>query len=353
MICMKAILRNKILWFFLIGLVVGILVWKFIIIPKQEIGGNGTKITTYTVKKDTLRETLTISGELEAEEKITLRFPFSGLTSWVGVKKGDFVKKNQVIASLDQKELRKTLEKYLNTYMDSRWDFEQTKDEYRQPAQGYWGLPWEQRNDIDRALQKAQFDLNNSVLDVELKDITLKYANLISPINGIVTKIDAPVAGVHVTSTQSEFEITNPDSLYFSLLPDQTEVTKLNASMSASILFDSYTEENVAGYIEIIDFTPKTGETNTVYEVKIRFPLQDETHTKYRLGMTGDATFTILEKPDVLVIPLTAVKIEKDKKFVYKKTGNKKEKVYVDVGIESDQMVEITGGLAEGDVIYD
>jgi len=353
---MKALFRNKIVWFFLIGLCIGAVVWKFIIIPQQEkteVSSKNNKSTDYSIKKNTIKETLTISGELDAEEKITLRFQSSGLISWIGAKKGDVVKKNQLIATLDQKEAKKTLEKYLNTYLDSRWDFEQAKDEYRQPAQNYWGLSWDQRNEIDRALQQAQFDLNNAVLDVELKNILLKYTNLTSPIDGIITKVAVPVAGVYATAVQSEFEVTNPDSLYFSLLPDQTEVTKLTSSMSAEIVFDSYPDEKIIGTVGNIAFIPKSGETNTVYEVKISYPLNNDNHTKYRIGMTGDATFTILEKPDVLVVPLSFLKTEKDKKYVMKKTGNKKEKTYIDVGIESDQITEITGGLAEGDVIYD
>jgi len=348
---MKTFFRKKIVWFFLIGLLIGILVWRFILIPNKEKTGSSDKITTYTVKKDTIKETLTISGELDAEEKITIRFQSSGLISWVGVKKGDLVKKNQLIASLDHKEVKKNLEKYLNTYLKSRWDFEQTKDTWRDTP--YWGLDEHGRRELDRALEKAQFDLNNSVLDVELKDIALRYASLYSPIDGIVTSVAAPVAGVHVTATQSEIEVVNPNSLYFSLLPDQTEVTKLQASMSANIIFDSYPDETVTGSIERIDFTPKSGETNTVYEVKITFPSTHGNLTKYRIGMTGDATFTILEKPDVLLIPTTAIKIDKEKKYVMKKSGTKKEKIFVDVGIESDQMAEITGGLAEGDIIYD
>ncbi len=353
---MKGFLRNKIVWFFLIGLLIGVVVWKFILLPQQEKKASSSKNgkqTEYTIKRETIKETLTISGELDAEEKVTLRFQSSGLISWIGVKKGDAVKKNQLIASLDQKEAKKNLEKYLNTYLDSRWDFDQTKDEYRQPAQDYWGLSWDQRNAIDRALQQAQFDLNNAVLDVELKNILLQYANLYSPIDGIVTKVAAPVAGVHVTATQAEFEVINPNSLYFSLLPDQTEVTKLSSSMSADLVFDSYPDEKITGYIQDIAFIPKSGETNTVYEVKVTYPINDETHTKYRIGMTGDAIFTVLEKPNVLTVPFSFLKTEKDKKYVMKKTGTKKEKVYVDVGIESDEVVEITGGLAEGDVIYD
>lgn len=337
----------------MIGLILGIGVWKLgpLIFPKK-VETNG-KPTTHTVRKETVKETETISGELEADEKTTIRFQSSGLLSWVGVKKGDFVKKGTALASLDRNELQKNLQKYLNTYMDSRWDFDQTKDEYRQPGQEYWALSWDQRNDIDRALQKAQFDLNNAVLDVELKDILLKYATIYAPIDGIITGLAAPFPGVHVTAATSEIEITNPNSLYFSLLPDQNEVTTLFASMSADIIFDSYPEETVSGTVDDIAFVPKAGESSTVYEVKIHFPLNDPSHTKYRLGMTGDATFLLKEKNDVLAVPPAFVKVEKDKKYVMKQSGNKKEKVYVETGLEMDQLTEITGGLAEGDVIYD
>jgi RND family efflux transporter MFP subunit len=345
----RSLFRRKIFWFFVIGLACGLIAWR--VIP--GLAKNQKKETTYTVKRDTIRQTLTISGELDAEEKVTLRFAASGYISWVGVKLGDRVKKYQAIASLDQRELQKNLQKYLNTYMSERWDFEQTKDEYREPAQDYWNLSWDQRRELDRALEKAQFDLNSAVLDVELKDISLKYAVLISPIDGIVTKVAMPVAGVNVTPTQAEFEVTDPATLYFSLLPDQTEVTGLSPGMTSEIVFDSYTDEKVNGTIKDISFIPKAGETNTVYEVKIQFPLGDSLQTKYRLGMTGDATFVLSEKPEALVIPLSFINTEKDKKYVMKKNKDKKDKVYVTTGIESDQIIEITDGISEGDVIYD
>lgn len=42
---------------------------------------------TYTVTKKDLKETLTISGEVDAQEKALLRFQSSGRLAWVGVKK--------------------------------------------------------------------------------------------------------------------------------------------------------------------------------------------------------------------------------------------------------------------------
>lgn len=304
--------------------------------PKQE-----TKTTSYTVKRGNLEETLSLSGEINAYEKTTLRFQTSGYLAWVGVKEGDTVKKYQGVASLDQAELQKNLRKYLNTYMSERWDFESTKD-----SSGDTSI---MTTAVRRAFEKAQFDLNNAVLDVELKDIAVRYANLWTPIDGIVTKVAAPNAGVNVTPTQSEIEVVNPATIYFSATADQTEVSKLTASHSAEITLDAFTDEKLTGTISTISYTPKAGETGTVYEVKINLPREASAKWGFRLGMTGDVDFVIKELPNVLFVPIKFLKTEGSKKYVLKQN---KEKVYVTVGEEMDGDVEIKDGLKENDTIY-
>jgi len=343
---MKRLLKNKLVWIVAAIIVAGVLIGNSIIQSNKQ---TSAKSAAHTVTKQTVKETLSIAGTIEAEETATLRFQSSGLLSWVGVKEGDYVTRYQAVAGLDQRELQKTLEKYLYAYNKTRWDFEQTKDEYQAPAQSYWGLSVNQRSDIDRAFQKAQFDLNSSVLDVELKNIALKYATLVSPIDGIVTRVGSPIPGVNVSPTQAEIDVVNPTTLFLSVLPDQTEVSKLQASMSAEIVFDSYPDKTIIGTITSIAFAPKSGESSTVYEVKLQFPLD----TQYRIGMTADASFIVNEKKDVLAIPLSYLKTDNGKPYVFRKVGNAKEKTDVTVGLEGDDIVEITSGLAEGDILYD
>lgn len=306
------------------------------------------KITEYTVMRTSIKETLTLSGEVDAEEKASLRFATSGRLSWVGVKTGDFVKKYQVLASLDQRDLKKNLEKKLNTYLSTRWDFEQTKDDETKTAD--IGLTQEVRDAAKRILDKSQFGLNNSVLDVELQSLTLEYANLWTPIDGIVTNIDTPFAGVNITPASAEFAVVNPTTLYLSTLPDQTEVGRLTSSMSAEIKFDSFPEITIPGTIKSIAFAPKAGESSTVYEVKLAFPLNG---AQYRIGMTADATFTINERNDIFAIPLSFQKSENGKPYVLRKVGNNKVKTPVTLGIEGNDLIEITEGISEGDVLYD
>ena len=100
---------------------------------------------------------------------------------------------------LDTRELQKKLQKALKDYMKERWDFEQERENYGITTDNLDSYTLS--NEVRRILEKNQFDLDKAVLDVELKDIALKYATLISPISGIVTHID-PLAENYIENLE-------------------------------------------------------------------------------------------------------------------------------------------------------
>lgn len=331
---------KKIIIFILIIVVLAFIVSRFIL-PQKTV-----KVDSANVVKGNLKKTLTLSGKVDADEKTTLRFQAPGRITWIGVKEGDYVQKYQSIASLDQRSLQKTLQKYLNTYSKTRDDFDQTMiDEYR-----YVALT----DEIKRIQDKAQKDLNNSVLDVEIQTLSIEMANLWTPIEGIVTRVDSPQPGVNISlPTQAEFEIINPNTVYFAATADQEEVTTIREGMGGDLILDSYPQLSLAGTIKNISFTPKEDETGTVYAVKFNFN-NDNTGYNYRIGMAGDLNLTIENKYDVLYLPTKYIKEDKDgKKYVYIMKNNKKETIYIKTGLETDDSTEITEGLNENDVVYD
>src|SRR3990167_3915646 len=249
-----------------------IIKWWYIVIIFIAIGGylfyrqqtakSQVQPETYTVNRTNLKDTLILSGEIDATEKIDLHFQSGGRLSWVGVKEGDVVKKYQGIASLDQRQLQKTLEKYLNTYVKERNDFDQNEQDN---GDGSVGFTQDLRETAKRTLENAQFDLNNTVLDVELQAIAKEYSYLYTPIEGIVTRIDAPTAGLNVSITDI-YEVINPQTVYFAVSADQTEVVNLHAGQKGTITLDAYPDNPIIGTVDTIAFTPKTDETGTVYE---------------------------------------------------------------------------------------
>lgn len=329
-------------------IVLSIVLVAFFLI-RSSTQNSASKDVTYTVKRQNLKEELTFSGDIDATERTILRFQTSGMLSWVGVKEGDVVHKYQAVAALDQRELKKNLEKKLNAYAKERTDFDNEQGDFSENAQPSNKLL---RQDVIDAYTKAQYDLNSSVLDVELSDIALKYSTLTSPIDGVVVRMGTKFAGVNVTPTQSEIEIVNPSTLFFSAAADQTEVVNLKSGQKTEITFDSYPDEHIPGYITEISYTPKEGETGTVYEVKIAIDTHDF-GSKYRIGMTGDASFITKQKKDVLAVPTTFIKSDSTGKYVYVKENNTRVKHRISEGDTYDTMSEISSGLADGDVIVD
>jgi len=325
----------------LILILLGVFFWR-----KTNTMANAakTKKGIYVVKRGDLKEELVLSGAIKADQDVVVRFKTSGRLAWVGVKEGDRVRKHQIIARLDTGELRRNLRKKLNLFMKGRYDFDQTKDDYKDKVIS---------DEVKRILDKSQLTLDNDIIDVELQNLSLKYARLYTPIEGIVTKVESPYAGVNITPAQAEFEIVNPKTLYLSLSTDQTEVIGLRKGEKGRISFDAYPEKEIIGEIGYISFAPKTDETGTVYEVKVKFldNIGEQANNDYRLGMTGDFKITLREKKNVLSVPLAYIKQQGKDKIVYVLQNNKRIKKVVEVGMEADGQAEILKGLHEGERI--
>lgn len=257
------------------------------------------------------------------------------------------LRKNQGIASLDTRLSNINLKKSLNIYSITCLDFDQLNKDYEKYEEN---TDSDYREKIKRILQKNQLTLENSVLDVESLDLAIKLSSISTPISGIVTKVSNPIAGVNVLPNQSQFEIVNPATIYFSVSVDQMDLSGLTKDKEVEVVLDAYPEVKLLGKVDNISFVPVLGETGTVYEVKILFENIDNKDMKYKIGMTGDANLILEKQKNVLFVPLEFVK--EDVKGKYLLVGKKMEKVYVETGLESDTSVEIKNNIKEGDIVY-
>ena len=337
-------LKKRWYLFVIILIIIGFIYYK-----KIQTTAAADKANNFTVKKENLIDTLTLSGQIDADEKAALRFQTSGKLAWVGVKEGDYVKKYQAIASLDQRDLKNRLTKYLNQFSIQRNSFDST-------IENKWNEQYDLsktiRDDAQRLLQNNQYSLNNTILDVEYQSISLEYSNLYTPIEGIVTMVGAPYSGVNITPSGAEFDIVNPKTIYFSATADQTDVVNLKENMTGKISFDAYPDKSFTGELYYISFVPKTGETGTVYE--LRFRLDEEAmNLPLKMGMTADLEINLRERNNVLSVPTAFIKKDSHGQYVTEKKDDKNIKIYIKTGDEINGNIIINSGLSEGDVIYD
>ncbi|MBP6989184.1 efflux RND transporter periplasmic adaptor subunit [Candidatus Shapirobacteria bacterium] len=302
---------------------------------------NQSKDIVVTPETKSISSNLVLAGSINAAEVANLRFQNSGKLVWVGVKVGDRVKKWQTIASLDKAELKKSLQTQFNNYRTQLSQFWDIQDKYKDMVIS---------DTIQRILDRTQYSLDNSVINYEITDMAIKEASLVSPINGVVVAMDQNLPGTNITPATATFTIVNPSSVYFRSEIDQEEVVKIKVGQKATLKIDAFPDSNFDSEITYIAYTPMSGQSSTVYEIRFRLPVENQ-DLSYRLGMDGDATITLDQKDNALVLPLEAVINEDSKTFVWLKNNGQLEKRYVTTGIENDTEIEILSDLNPNDQV--
>lgn len=306
------------------------------------------KETVINPKRETVKEEITLTGSIDAASKSNLQFKTSGQLAWVGVKVGDRVKKYQAIASLNKEELKKKLEADFNSYRSALTTFDDVQDEYKYEKENFILT-----DEMKRILVRSQNTLGNAVINYELQDLAIKYATLYTPISGIVVAIDEPNSGVNITPASATFSIIDPTSIYFKAQIDQEDVNRVKIGDKTTIKLDSFPDESIESEITYISFTPISGQTSTVYEIRFKLDGTNNQELKYRLGMDGDAIISLKEIDNSLTIPIEAINQDEEQPYVFLKPDNQKEliKKNITIGIETDTTVEILEGLSENDQI--
>ncbi len=330
---MAIIAKNKIL---LIPIIIVALILGFFLRPK-----NPKPVETETVTKTNLVQSISITGSVTADRFAELSFLVGGKLTYLGASQGDFVKKFQTIAALDQRTAQKNLENALIDYSKERNSFEQTKENYNNetPTTAINGS-------VKRILEDNQFDLDKSVKSVELVTLAREQSVLTTPIDGILTRADVNSTGVNVGVTDV-WTVVDPDSLVFKMEVDEADIAKVRDGQQVELILDSYPDETINIAVDKIDFVTHTTSTGgNAYNVRANMPINSD--YRYRIGMNGNAQIITRKKKNVLTISLSS--IENDDEVLVKK-DSKFEKRKIKTGIENDTSVEVIDGLSEGDIV--
>ncbi len=305
---------------------------------------NNKEIKTSEVKKGDLQEELILSGEVDATNYAKLSFETPGKIVYVGVIEGEKVNKGRLISKLDSTVLNSNYQMAMSNLRiydaTAQNVLDQVKDNSNDETFAQKDL---------RTLAEANKDKAYEAVIVAKRN--LDGASLYAPFNGIITYLAHPFVGVYTGLGAVEAEIIDPNTMYFDVLADQTEVTRLSVGQKVEIVLDPFEDKSFEGKVSNISFVPKIGESGSVYSIKISFVNVDLLKSQFKMSMTGDAKFVVSEKKDVLFVPNNFVKQDKDGRFV--KTTAKGEKEYIETGIESEEHTEIIGNISEGLTVYD
>ena len=304
---------------------------------------NNFSLKTATIQKGNISEELILSGDISASNYAKLAYETSGKVSYIGVKEGETVKKGKLLSKLDTTVLNSSYQIALSNLRIYDATAQNILDQVKNHSSDETYSQKDSRTTAEANKDKAY----EAVISAKRN---LDGASIYAPFNGIVTFVAHPFSGVFVSFGATEIEIIDPTTMYFSVLADQTEVTKLINGQKVQIVLDSFEDESYQGIVSNVSFVPKLGESGSVYSVKVLFSGVNLLDSKFKIAMTGDAKFVTSEKENAFYVPSNFVKQDKNGNFV---KLNQKDKLYIKIGIESSDFTEIVGDIEEGLVVYD
>lgn len=346
--------------------------------------------TVNPVKKD-IKSKLSISGPVSGTDSVDVVSNLHAEVLEIPVKEGDRVEEDQVLAILDEsnikkeveiakndydlavttynekmKEARQGYEKAVQDYQTAKANYDRTKvlfdggsmsqvelesaansmNDARRTMESYTLVNGQPAADDSYRLQieKARFDYEKKL--EELDDAKIK-----SPIAGTVVRVNTKV-GRFADKMENEeplFVIENLDVLELEIKVSEYSIGKVAVGQTAEISADILNGETVQG--EVISISP-TGEekgggsSERVIPTKIRI-LED--NTRLIAGITAKAQIILEEAKDALSVPVSAILSVGEETYVQAVNGGMIHWIPITVGVEGDVECEIIP--AEGEVL--
>lgn len=312
---------------------------------EAEVNPNGTadqvkpvavKITPAT--ECVFNHYIQVQGTVDGDQNIAVSPQLSGIVTAVYVKEGDYVKKGQVLAELDDKLTKQSLEE-VNTQLElARSIFD------KQSAL------WAKK--IGSEVQYLQAKTNKEALEQKVATIQeqLKMSKIISPINGTVELVPLRVGQMASPGVPtSTIRVINMSVAKITADVAETYATNIKNGDQAMVSFPDLGKELETR----LNFTSRfIDPTNRTFKVECKVSSKD---VELRANMVAYIRIKDYTNDKAFCLPVNFVQTNQSGKFIFVavQKGNDwvAERRMIKTGKDYDGTVEVLEGLSAGDKI--
>ena len=317
------------------------------------------KLTTAVLQKPgQTTASLNASGYIVAQRKAAIASKGTGRLIFLGVVEGDQVKKNQVIARLEDNDIRAQLEQAKANLKLQQADlvnalntFNRTKDLFAK------GLSSQQELDQTEAnYNRILASIEVAKAGVQAAEVALENTLIRAPFDGTVLTKNAEVGeivapfGGSTTSKTAVVTIADMNSLLVEADVSESNIEKIIEGQDCEIILDAYPEKSYQGYV--FKIVPTADRSKATVMVKVGFKNYDsrvlpEMSAKVAFFTEPIDTSIANQKP-ILVIPASSVRKEDGKSYVFTVSDDKALKNEIVIGQKLGSYLEVLSGLRSG-----
>lgn len=396
----------------LILFVIGIGIW-FTFGKNRSKGSTSNSLNTYTVRRGDLIITVSGNGTLEPEKSLDIVSRVSGSVVYV-VDEGKFVKQGDILLKLDQSDYQNSYKQSLIAYQNAKISFEQTRLNYEsqrkqldkslqdarinrdnaniefqnakrnlERIEELYRKGVASQSDLDNAkytyekaknsllqaesnynlvknnyenelknfekqLEVSKLNLDKAELELDNAKRNLENTVIRAPFSGVVTNVKV-VSGQIISANSTLMTLIDTKNVYLNLEVDETDIGRVSIGLPVKVSLDAFPDEEFRGEVVSISPTATISNNIPIFKVKVRIPNNDG---RLKVGMSADGDIILLERKNVLLVPLKAVQKTERRSYVeILKSDGTKEMVRVVLGEDDGSNVIIESGLKEGDVV--
>ncbi len=262
------------------------------------------------IERGAVQVSVTATGTLQAVVTVQVGTQVSGSVSAIYADFNSQVKKNQVIARIDSTLLKAALTD-ASSNVEKAAAQERQASQDLQRTQALFDRTLVSQSDLDQSTANARVaaaNLSSARAQVDRARINLRYATILSPIDGIVLSRAVDVGQTVAASfnTPTLFTIAG-DLRQMQVLAsvDEADIGKIAVGQSAAFTVDAYPDSSFTGEVKQIRLQPVTVQNVVSYDVLISVP---NPLLKLMPGMTANLTIAVDRKDDALLAPTAALR---------------------------------------------
>lgn len=342
---------------------------------------------TTTVRQGDIENAVLAAGKMDAIERVNVGAQVSGQLKSLKVKLGDLVKKDQLIAEIDDLQQRNDLHDAQSALSAAKADrlakhaaLKQAEAEfYRQ--QRMFNEEASSRQDYETAeaalataragLQVLDAGIVQAQIDVEKKKLNLSYTQIVAPMDGTVIAIITH-QGQTVNANQSAptiIKLAQLDVMLIKAQISEADITHVAPGQKAYFTVFSQPDKRFDATLRSVELAPDSmmkddslsgggssgrgadADTTAVYyNALLDVPNPDN---KLRIAMTTQVSLLRSEAQNTLLIPIQAIKKTLDRKQQVQVLGDDNQPHPRDIttGITNNVDIQVLSGLKLGEKI--
>jgi membrane fusion protein (multidrug efflux system) len=267
------------------------------------------------------------TATLDAEADAEIKAKVGGEVRRILVEEGDRVGAGEVLAVLDDRQLRLQAAQTRAALAKTERDFN------RQIELNKKGLV------STGAFESLKYDLDNARAADDIAQLSLSYSQIRAPFAGIVSTRHIKV-GQEIAIGMPIFRVTDPTPLKASVFVPERELARLKPGQSATIAVDALAGRTFPAIVKLV--SPMVDAATATFKVTLEV---NDPNGDLKPGMFSRVGIVFERRAEALTIPRVALLDSDGSSNVFVVTKGKAEQRAIKTGLSNAGKVEVTEGL--------